>query len=157
MFCTDKERQTCDVEKRGCEGCYYKGVSEEDILEECNELAKNEHHELGDCWDEEYSAKAIKGLIKLYNQEKEKNKKLEEEKEGWIKGYSQASEDVVDATIHSIEQKDFYEAAIDLMAEDLFESQERSTNICWNKNYECGNVCDKNCVKEYYFKKARGE
>jgi retron-type reverse transcriptase len=23
MFCTDKEKETCDVEKRGCKGCYY--------------------------------------------------------------------------------------------------------------------------------------
>lgn len=23
MLCTSKEQETCDVEKRGCEGCYY--------------------------------------------------------------------------------------------------------------------------------------
>ena len=23
MFCTSKEQETCEVEKRGCEGCYY--------------------------------------------------------------------------------------------------------------------------------------
>lgn len=23
MFCTPKEQETCDVEKRGCEGCFY--------------------------------------------------------------------------------------------------------------------------------------
>lgn len=23
MFCTSKEQETCDVEKQGCEGCYY--------------------------------------------------------------------------------------------------------------------------------------
>lgn len=23
MFCTEKERKTCNVEKMGCEGCYY--------------------------------------------------------------------------------------------------------------------------------------
>lgn len=23
MICTDKERETCNVEKMGCEGCYY--------------------------------------------------------------------------------------------------------------------------------------
>lgn len=41
-------------------------MSEEEIIKECNELAKNEHHELGDCWDEEYSSKAIQGLLDLY-------------------------------------------------------------------------------------------
>lgn len=59
----------------------YKGsdyMNEEEILKECNELSENKHHELGDCWDEEYSANAIKGLLDLYTQEKEKNKKLEE-------------------------------------------------------------------------------
>ena len=60
-------------------------MNEEDILKECNELAEDKHHELGDCWNEEYSANAIKGLLDLYKhakqelkQEKEKNKKLEE-------------------------------------------------------------------------------
>lgn len=23
MFCTDKERRTCQIEKMGCEGCFY--------------------------------------------------------------------------------------------------------------------------------------
>lgn len=23
MFCTENERKTCNVEKMGCEGCYY--------------------------------------------------------------------------------------------------------------------------------------
>lgn len=26
--CTEKEQETCDVEKRGCEGCYYNKQSE---------------------------------------------------------------------------------------------------------------------------------
>lgn len=46
-------------------------MSEEEILKECTELAENEHHELGDCWDEEYSSSAIFGLIMLYKQTKE--------------------------------------------------------------------------------------
>ena len=29
MFCTDKERDTCNVEKMGCEGCYYNTDKEE--------------------------------------------------------------------------------------------------------------------------------
>ena len=27
--CTNKEQETCDVEKRGCEGCYYNRKIEE--------------------------------------------------------------------------------------------------------------------------------
>ena len=33
MFCTDKERDTCNVEKMGCEGCYYNSNDMEDIKE----------------------------------------------------------------------------------------------------------------------------
>jgi hypothetical protein len=29
MFCTDKERDNCNVEKMGCEGCYYNTDKEE--------------------------------------------------------------------------------------------------------------------------------
>ena len=31
MKCTDKERQTCNVEKMGCEGCYYNEDNDRDI------------------------------------------------------------------------------------------------------------------------------
>ena len=53
-------------------------LSEEDILKECTELAENEHHELGDCWDEEYSSSAIFGLIMLYKQTKKELNNLKE-------------------------------------------------------------------------------
>ena len=53
-------------------------LSEEDILKECTELAENEHHELGDCWDEEYSSSAIFGLIMLYKQTKKELNSLKE-------------------------------------------------------------------------------
>ena len=39
-------------------------MNEEEIIKECTELAQNEHHELGDCWDEEYSSKAIERFIR---------------------------------------------------------------------------------------------
>lgn len=51
-------------------------MSEEEILKECTELAENEHHELGNCWDEEYSNSAIFGLIMLYKQTKESEEVL---------------------------------------------------------------------------------
>ena len=53
-------------------------MSEEEILKECTELAENEHHELGDCWDEEYSSSAIFGLIMLYKQTKKELNNLKE-------------------------------------------------------------------------------
>lgn len=53
-------------------------MSEEEILKECTELAENEHHELGDCWDEEYSSSAIFGLIMLYKQTKKELNNIKE-------------------------------------------------------------------------------
>ena len=41
MFCTDKKRQTCNVEKLGCEGCYYNGMNEEEIIEIVKSIAEN--------------------------------------------------------------------------------------------------------------------
>lgn len=52
-------------------------LSEEEIIKECEDLANNEYHELGDCWDEEYSKEAICGLLDLYKKEKEKNQGLQ--------------------------------------------------------------------------------
>ncbi len=53
-------------------------MSEEEILKECTELAENEHHKLGNCWDEEYSSSAIFGLIMLYKQTKKELNNLKE-------------------------------------------------------------------------------
>ena len=47
-------------------------MSEEEIIKECEELAKNEHHELGDCWDEEYSKKAIQRFIRFIQKRERK-------------------------------------------------------------------------------------
>lgn len=32
MFCTSKEQETCEVEKYGCEGCYYNSKEIEEKL-----------------------------------------------------------------------------------------------------------------------------
>ena len=76
--------------------------------------------------------KDIQGLLDLYNQEKEKNKKLEE--------------------------------VIDLMAEDIWKTDDYFTckdikmkEDCYADSLADGNVCGENCIKQYYFKKARGE
>lgn len=30
MICTENERDTCNVEKMGCNGCFYEGITEEE-------------------------------------------------------------------------------------------------------------------------------
>lgn len=45
MKCTDKERETCNVEKMGCEGCYYNEDNDRDInnlIEELTNVRPNE-------------------------------------------------------------------------------------------------------------------
>ena len=44
MKCTDKEQETCEVEKRGCKGCaYYEDVTDINVgsIEEAIEILKN--------------------------------------------------------------------------------------------------------------------
>lgn len=73
MFCTPKEQETCDVEKRTCEGCYY--MNEEKII---NRI-KYRVNELKLAYAiDNIDLEAIQGLLNLYQQAKEKNKKLEE-------------------------------------------------------------------------------
>ena len=31
MICTENERDTCNVEKMGCKGCFYEGITKEEI------------------------------------------------------------------------------------------------------------------------------
>lgn len=98
-----------------------------------------------------------------YEELKEKNKKLEEEKAAYVKGYMIASDEYVETTIKKIKQKDFYEKVIDRMAEDVANS-DIDEDICRqyeSKEKRCaeGNnqkECVK-CIKRYYFKKVRGE
>lgn len=66
IWCTPKEQETCDVEKRGCEGCYYENETPEKKIERL-EIVK-------DMLDGE-----LKLLRDELQQEKEKNKKLEKE------------------------------------------------------------------------------
>jgi hypothetical protein len=71
-------------------------------------------------------------LIEELQQEKEKNKKLEE--------------------------------VIDLMAEDIWKTDDYFTckdikmkEDCYADTLADGNACGGNCIKQYYFKKARGK
>lgn len=67
MFCTPKEQETCDVEKRGCEGCYYS--YEENII---NRVKRRINELKLDYAIDNLDLVAIEGLLNLYNQEKEK-------------------------------------------------------------------------------------
>ena len=129
-------------------------MNEEEILKECNELAKNKHHELGDCWDEEYSANAIQGLLDLYNQEKEKNKKLEEEKKQAFKDYVSTSAELY--RVINMIAEDYYQDYISGERSDL--PCEYLDGIKKRKEYPSCEFKDcMFCIKEYYFSKVRGE
>lgn len=67
MFCTSKERETCDVEKRGCEGCFYMNEEKVKIIE----LERRDPQSEAKYWNQKYT----ETLLKLFNEE-EKNKKL---------------------------------------------------------------------------------
>lgn len=69
MKCTDKERQTCNVEKMGCEGCYYNEDNDRDI----NKLIE----ELTNVRPDELSTEGLK-LFNKINEIIDKNKELEE-------------------------------------------------------------------------------
>lgn len=40
MICTEKERDTCQVEKLGCEGCFYRELTNEEIEQCIKDLTK---------------------------------------------------------------------------------------------------------------------
>lgn len=93
MFCTSKEQQTCDVEKQGCEGCYYN--NDENVVNQMKEFVEyikanedkvNKSHEL---------LTILEGMLNLYWMEKEKNQKLEK-----------AFQDIIDMISEEIEKSD---------------------------------------------------
>lgn len=48
MICSEKERETCQVEKRGCEGCYYRGLTNEEVKQCLKELTEVRPEKLSD-------------------------------------------------------------------------------------------------------------
>ena len=70
MKCTDKERETCNVEKMGCEGCYYNEDNDRDIEKLIEELTNARPDEL--------STEGLK-LFNKINGIIDKNKELKEE------------------------------------------------------------------------------
>ena len=67
MYCTSKERETCEVEKRGCVGCFYNDIAIE------NEIAFIENEDLRNSKLEI----AIKNMIAAYRASTERIKELE--------------------------------------------------------------------------------
>ena len=91
-------------------------MSEEEILKECTELAENKNHELGDCWDEEYSSNAIFGLIMLYKQSKKEigdlqalNKETEKERDNIYLDYQDLGKENLKLQEELEKYKTYYE------------------------------------------------
>ena len=67
MFCTEKERKTCNVEKMGCEGCYYNNedieILEMDLDDIVEYLTKQVSFEYG-----QIIGRAIKNIIERVKQ-----------------------------------------------------------------------------------------
>lgn len=108
--------------------------------------------------------KTLQGLLDLYNkakqelqQEKEKNKKLEEELNKFRKGEIFSA----NQTKFMEKQNKVLQNVIDLMATDnALLCTDYEFGCFYEKNAECmkGPVRNcKECITEYYFKKARGE
>lgn len=129
-------------------------MDEEEIIEKC-QIFIDLYNADSDDWDMQDTKEAIQGLLDLYNktkqelqQEKEKNKKLEEERltgiqvrcmqeEAYIKARADFERDYK-------ERSQLYEEVIDMMSEDIFNGFVLGFNSTEH-------------VKEYYFKEARKE
>lgn len=48
MICGEKERETCEVEKLGCKGCFYNGLSNEEVEQCIKELTEVRPEKLDD-------------------------------------------------------------------------------------------------------------
>lgn len=106
-------------------------MSEEEILKECTELAENEHHELGDCWDEEYSSSAIFGLIMLYKQTKKEINNLKEieqlhqEENGKLRVYLTKQDKMIELLIEDLQG----EGCLNMSREEIDNYYERRMKL----------------------------
>ena len=139
-------------------------MNEEEIIEICKNMLL-----MPDCWEmqKEYNGKldfigsiegneAIQGLLDLYNKEKEKNKKLGEELEESRISFREQ--------VKIVNNYFAMNKVIDLMAKDIWESDDwttckaiKSSEDCYADTLADGKFCGKDCIKEYYFKVAKGE
>lgn len=112
-------------------------MNEEEIIEFIDQLygVEREYYNTVRVKNTENIITAIKSAIILYQHEKEKNKKLEEEREGFKRSYKIVMEE---------KANDYFlmSEVIDLMSEEIL-----NLDINWDT---------KEGIKEYYFKEARG-
>lgn len=84
MNCTDKEQETCDVEKRGCNGCAYNdGVKEKRKIIEVyvteNKKEDSISFEFEKCEDTDIANETLKGLCMMFATWKDEEYELEVE------------------------------------------------------------------------------
>ena len=98
----------------------------------------------------------IDEMYEAFDQEKEKNKKLGEEKQQFVNGYTETMDKLGDCVINSYNQEKFYEKVINRMAKQI---SCLSRNLDNATNFERVSEAEYNIefIKQYYFKKARGE
>lgn len=109
-------------------------MNEEEIIQELGYISTNV---------DEKGERAIHAFVDLYNQEKEKNKKLEEEEE--------LNEVLIDMYF---EKEEVYNKVIDMMAEEILKITKANDISNYLKQFSNYDI---DFIKQYYFKKARGE
>lgn len=108
MFCTEKERKTCNVEKMGCEGCFYNND-----INKLKEMLGKRPDEL-----EGETLKLFEAIMKIVNERDElkaKNKELEVITNG-IKVLETNS--VNDDTFYVIAKTDFLKGSYKQLLDD---------------------------------------
>ena len=124
MKCTDKERQTCNVEKMGCEGCYYNEDNDRDIEELKTLFYSDKLTQYGKRKFIEY----YEHLIKAYKELEEENMQLEAIKDEAIRRYNFESIPVslVEEKIEELKNESYQ---ISLNSEVAFDSGIMKNNL----------------------------
>lgn len=73
MICSEKERETCQVEKRGCEGCYYRGLTNEEVEQCLKELTEVRPEKLSD-----KALKIFKAIMQILDERDELKQEIAE-------------------------------------------------------------------------------
>ncbi len=76
MNCTDKERENCQVEKRGCEGCFYNSDKNVALIEELIQEYKT-YNDLDGIQDLSIYVNVLQNILAEREEDKKKIKELE--------------------------------------------------------------------------------
>lgn len=76
MNCTDKERENCQVEKRGCEGCFYNSDKNVALIEELIQEYKT-YNDLDGIQDLSIYVNVLQNILAEREEDKNKIKELE--------------------------------------------------------------------------------